>query len=1205
MNKTINWNKEQLKIIEHNKGNMLVSASAGSGKTAVMLERVLRLVQEGTPIERIVILAFNNAIASEIRGKIYKKLIQLVESDDCKNPVFIAEQIDRLPFCSIVTNDAFCNKTTREFFQIVGVDPSVDILAEKESDLYFTTSFERAMDTLKEGEEDWIFDLSLKFGSEESLFEQIKKIHNYVATSANGEEWLKKVFEGVYTDNIQNSTAMEFLFKMVKVRLDYCKTCLENIVQVFQGKDNYQENINKYEGYAGFINKLYKVKNYEEFYTLINSFELAPKERQSKKCELDWEGLKVNYGNLKETFEWIKDMFSEPISEVESVHKKTTRDIKYLIKLYELTEENFKQEKAKNNKFNFTDFTSATIKLLNDPEIQQELSKRYDYICVDEYQDTNYAQEEIYNRLSNGNNLFMVGDSKQSIYRFRLSEPNILLNKFALYNNDNIIEEQKQIMENTEIACTKIDEPVNNNNFNAMTEISQKGTTFKLAYNYRSDSGVVDFVNDIFDEIMTTAIGGVDYKHCDRLKYGADFKTKPTSAVARVDIFKKAEDEKQENTFAQVYSVMNDNKMAEYISPSYREGLSIAKRIKSMVNSYDIYDAEIKGTRKVQLSDIALLARSSNNDVKQIIKALQDSQIPVDIAPLLKDNEIYEVEVIKEFLKLINNDMQDYALSAVLGSFWVGMDYDDLMEIRAKHPTMEYFYEAVQAEFEQEQDATQVEYDAQLNELENKINNKKTKGNIATKNDGKPSIKAYITRLYEMLAELRVKASFMSVKSLAEYLVFAYGYDKFVLSEENGEYKMSAVSTYLHSLEELSLDCSLSDYVNCLGEEKMEIKSAGGGNMVRAMTIHKSKGLEFPVVFLCNLEDSIYKSKGLNAPKMQINKDVGIAINYFDEQSMLAKSNLIFKILTEYNKIEEKAEAMRVFYVALTRAKNHIFLSGVQKNKDLSVKNPFKVDSFLDWVIVCGATNQKVASVIEFHEEEEQCVREMKRYSFSKYHGEAIKEIDKYLNFEYPHKNSVQTSIKYSVTEINELNSYEDKLQKDSLVIGEEDNFANKAQRGTNYHAILENIDYNATTLSAVDNEIERMVKEGVLTTEDVSFVDKEEILKVLQSPIIKYARQNKHFREREFMLYVKASDVIDGGTEDKVLVQGAVDLVIDGDKLVVVDFKKSKANAKTLKARYQKQLELYCMAVEGALGKKVDNAVLYVIGQDKIIKIK
>ena len=241
----IKFNPSQEKIINHREGNMIVAASAGSGKTTVMLERVIRIVQEGTPIDRIVILAFNNSIAAEIRGKMYASLVEKLNDESCTAKEFIKEQIDRLPFCNIITNDSYCKGRSSEFFQILGIDPNADILGDVEKNILFRKNFDLALNEFKESANGEIFELSLKFGGDSKLFDTINIINSYVSTQAGGMEWLDSVVNGVYTQNITKSTIMDYLFELVTVRLNYTTKLLAEIVEIFKG---YPEKSEVYSG---------------------------------------------------------------------------------------------------------------------------------------------------------------------------------------------------------------------------------------------------------------------------------------------------------------------------------------------------------------------------------------------------------------------------------------------------------------------------------------------------------------------------------------------------------------------------------------------------------------------------------------------------------------------------------------------------------------------------------------------------------------------------------------------------------------------------------------------------------------------------------------------------------------------------------------------------------------------------------------------
>lgn len=1123
----IQWNDAQLKIIDFRSGNMIVSASAGSGKTTVMLERVMRLIEEGTPIERIVILAFNNAIASEIRTKLYNKLYKKIESGKAENVQFLCEQLDNINLANIVTNDAYCNHTVKEFFEVLGVDPDIDILAEKEKDILFAKCYDTAVDNIIADDGAWVYDLIGKFGSRDKLKEIISKIHTFSATVPNSNEWLGNVVSAVYNKPFEQSKAVEYLLDLVRERVE---PAVYGIAELIKALENTGIKMDFYHDMLTFFKSVYNATNYNELYTLVGSYSFHKKFISKSSIPLDYDYLNSLHYEAKEIHDWLGKVIYLSPSAANEVHAQTSRDVSGLMDVYNATNDLYKAEKLRTNKFEFSDLMQYTLELLKDEKIANEISARYDYICVDEYQDTNYAQEQMFNSISNGDNLFMVGDSKQSIYKFRLTEPKILLDKYEAYENG-----------------------------------TEKGETVHLDYNYRSNKKIVEFVNKIFNVIMTKTFGGVDYVKTDQLKYGADYKDTDSMPPYSIDFFVNEKADTDEVYISEeVYSVKNDNSCEKASGKGYQEGKFIARQIKRMVGSARIYDIEKKCERVVGYDDIVLLAKSSGEKVKEIIKALQEEQIPVNIAPLVKANEIYEVNIIKQFITVLSNDRDDMALSAVLTSYWVGMDMQELYDIRHSHKGEEYFYQAC----------------------------------LLSKNDN-----VKLSKFYDMVSELRLKSSYMSLCDLASLIVYGYGYDKHLLSLEGGAYKLSAVKTYLASLGALGSSISIHEYVDNLSEEKFETQSQGNNGCVQAMTIHKSKGLEFPIVFLCDVTDTLYKEIGMLTPKMQLDKEMGIAINYFDEDNRLALDNIVFRIFTQKKIFDTKAEAMRLFYVALTRAKNHIFITGTVNNEKMEKKSIFKVNSFKDWICNVACVDESVNSIINIHQTEAETHDIMERYTFRPYEGEPIREIDRYLDFKYPYEENTKVCIKYTVTEINNIDSYEDKIEKESITTEHEYATVNRAQRGTDYHAILEHIDYAVESVDDVSAQLIIMAQQGVITEDSLKTIKAEEIYRVVTSPIIRLAMQGKYYREQEFMLCVKASEVLNTAVEDKILVQGAVDLIIDGEELLVVDFKKSSAPIDVIRKRYKKQLELYSLAVSEALGRPVDKAIIYVIGRDEIIE--
>lgn len=1127
-NNEIIWNDNQQKVIDNRNGNMLVSASAGSGKTTVMLERVLEIIQSGTPINRICILAFNKSIASEIRQKLYRKLLKKIE-ESTENKEHLCEQADNINLATIVTNDAFCNKLVKEFFQILNVDTNSEILCEAEAKSLYSDSYKSVVENLKTQGAEWIYEFENKFNGEQNLANQIIKINNFASVHPNKKLWIEKIKKGVYNVELEDSDIMKFFFEILEKKCNFGMEELDKMSVLVAGDGGLLKNVAEAKD---ILNSIKNAKSYKELYTIAQTAKFSKRSAIRSTGELYYirDEIAYCYDCAKDVLAWLVKFVDKDYSYYNTIHCKTTIDVLHLFELYELVDIEYTARKQRSNKTDFADISEKAVALLEDEKVVSELRKRYDYVCVDEYQDTNYLQEFIFTKISNGNNLFMVGDSKQSIYRFRMSEPSILINKFDAYNGNTAL-----------------------------------GTTVHLDDNYRSDMGIINFVNDIFNVIMTKNIGGVDYKNTDRLGYGAKYielRELPAVEIAMFVKPKKEEIQVKYLSLDDVYSIAKDSKEDYVQSAQEMEAEFIAKHIKSIVGKKKIYDISLKAERLIRYSDCVILSASGGEATKKIIKAIQSNRIPIDTAGLIKLNQNYEVEILNDWLRVIDNDLQDLPLTAILASFWGGLDYQELTDIRNAEQSCEFFYQAC---------------------LKCKENSKKLKD------------------FYILLDKMRLISTTATIADILKILVYDYGYDKHLLTLEDGEFKLTAVESYLKSVEGLSKSMSLAEYVASLGGITVESVSQGDGDVVKAMTIHKSKGLEFPIVYLCNVSDTLDKSKGLNTSRLECHNEIGGAINYFDEKNKRALNNFVFKVLKEKNSIEQKEEKMRLFYVALTRAKNHLIISGSVNKAEITKKNPYKVNSFWEWISNSAVENIGVNNVIKFYDEFSVGESVMEQYSFKKC-NEKFFLIDETLDFKYPYS-GIDINCKYSVTEINQLHSYEDTITNVYESYSEEEIFTgDKAFRGINYHSILENIDYEAGTIEEVSTQLDKMVEEGVLKEEDLSAINQQEILDVLNSDIIKYASKNKHYREREFMLCIPACEVLDTDCREKILIQGAIDLIIDGEQLIVVDFKKSNASSVKLKERYSKQLELYAMATESALNRKVDIKMLYVIGRNEII---
>lgn len=1123
----IEWSEEQKRIIQSHSGNLIVSASAGSGKTAVMLERVLEIIRtKRVPLARIVILAFNNAIAAEIRAKLLSKLTQEAERAQDEYREFLFEQIDSLPECAILTSDAYAKRSVSEFFHILGVDPAMDILNETEQKSLLNDTIRSQLDKLVEEGDRTVFSLIEKLGGKEKAAKEIAKVYEFVSVQPDKEEWLNRAVRNVAATQLNNGEITSIFLNMVSKRCDELLKTVEKAELSAAGeKDALRERISMHKEC---LSGLMQAKSYSEIYTLVNAYSHPTKinKKTIESADAD-ERYTLLHQGIKELYSWLKEFLKRDYIQAMNIQHSTAIDIEVIVKVIRIIQDKYSAIKQRRGRMDFNDFMHLTIRLLNDPDTAEEIRNRYDYICIDEYQDTNYLQEYLYIGIAKGDNTFMVGDSKQSIYRFRLSQPSIMLEKTSKYLD------------------------------------GKGGEAIRLNRNYRTDGRVLRLINLIFDANMTENYGGVDYAATQRFIAGRDYPQQGDLPAMEVKIFTEPDTEKSKVSFDEVYSVSTDESLKADKNSAVAEGRYIAQMIKSIVGSKQIYDAEIGELREVKYSDIAILAKSRSARVKSILDVLNNSGIPIDISPLRVRDVGEDVVMLESLLRLIDNDEDDLALTSVLVGVLGRLEYQELIDIRLEHKNEKYFYNAV------------------LLERENR-----------------PKIDTF----YKKLDRWRVHASYMSLYELVKEIVIEESYHDYLLLGDNGEERTKALEEYLDYLRSLPSDTSIREYLQNTDGVLPEIKGIGS-DCVATMTVHKSKGLEYPIIFLCDIGDRIDKQTGLHSSALALNKDIGICVNYFDEENKLRWENFAYKVIKQKNKEETLEEAMRLFYVALTRAKNSLILTGAADEK-VKVKESYKVNSFLDFLLRAAAENSEINSLIEYIESKQTLQTVLPQFTFMPYRGKGYEKIDRYLDYTYSYENATKTGIKYTVTEINRKDVYEDELDKVTMEYSDDYN-GDKARRGTDYHIILENIDYGIDTVEGVRDALKQMSEEGIIDESDIQNVDSQEILRVLKSPLIRYARENITYREKEFLLRLPANQVLDTQVEDDILIQGAIDLIIeDNDGLTIVDFKKSNRSEQEIKKRYSTQLRLYAIAAASALDKPVKNKIIYVIGRDITIKM-
>ncbi len=1173
---SINWTDRQLGVINSIDGNTLVSASAGSGKTAVMLERVMRLItgesgKARVPLKRIVMVTFNESVAAELKSKISSRLSKKIAQSEDKD--YLRAQIEDVPLADISTMHSFCSGIIKNNFEYLGVQPSFAIVDENEKDMLFGKAL---ANVLKEYKEDYDYQMDMLinyFGGERGFCDTIVALYGFLESQLDREDCLNRLAFLCYDGEFKDSPLAKAFIDIVKADAAPLIEEGEEKLALFtrEGMAKRQQHISLTLQMLRGIANAKDVKELAGYLDLLPRIETVPRSKKDDDVDKSiGEDYKAYNSRCKEfIFGKLKDkMFSQPYDVMQENIFRSRGYVERLVDVLGRVAKEYAGAKIRDNKMDFADLEYYAVKAMQNDMIAKDTADCYDYICVDEYQDINAVQEYILSRLSNGKNLFMVGDVKQSIYQFRLTDPQIFLTKYRAFQRDPSL-----------------------------------GSAHALNDNYRSCKEVIDFVNIVFDNIMTRDLGGIDYRRESRLTQGnKDYLPQEGKAVRIAHFAKEAVELDIPVGEDGVYSVRDDADASEEIE--CREGNYIAAKIRELVGKKQIQVPSPDGGmiyRKVRFSDIALLCAKRSVGVERIVATLKSAGIPIDGGKVLKEKQNSCIDIMTSFLRVLDNHRQDIPLTEVLtGNIFARFNYKDMALIRSRYRKEKFFHSAVEKYRDGVDDC----------------------------------ISAKLKEFFATLCKYRKIASFMTVDELMRRIIADFDFKAKMSATEGGIRDFVGLERFINSMKSKAYNSSVSKFIDAVDHTvdfgKVSSESGIEGDCVRTDTIHKSKGLEYPIVFIVDAAKQLNLSD-VNAGNVLYDKTYGFAIKDIDEADRFFDDSLPIKIMRTIKTKSAIEEFMRLFYVTLTRARNMLFVTatgnvsrGNSQFGEKKVNGPLSMLQWLNNVAVderdfCDRYFDKDADAPYEEETGEIAPCEKGEIDIAK-----SREFVKALELNYAHKSSTTLLVKHTVTAIN--NAYylsqfpikdASEHDKESLIdeikdcdIGEEETieFKRSADEGIAYHRVLECIDYECYTQDDVEAQLDLMAEQGLLSQEQRDMVDPTSILECLQSDVMANARAYPHYREKQFMLNIPADEILDVDSKDKVLLQGTVDLFIQGSdrggENIIVDFKFSHKTPDRIKARYSRQLDLYAMAVEECLGVKVDKKVIFILGQNKTVEI-
>ena len=1199
----VKWTEEQSQAIHEKGSNILVAAAAGSGKTAVLVERIInKIIQEEIDIDKLLVVTFTNAAASEMRERILNAIYKKIEEEPTN--LRLQKQITLLNKSNICTIHSFCLDVIRNNFYEINISPNFRIGDTAEIELLKEEVLDELFEDLYLKEDKGflkLLEIYTSYKDDEPLKDIVKSIYNFIQSAPFPEKWLAEKVK-LFDIDIENTDFAETVWG--KIILNNYKECIEENILGLKKIKKELDAENELEKFSQAIRL--DIENLESLLANLNSwdksYELAKnfsffRWPSSKKINSETPALvKEKRDMINAKFKKLKDsIFIYTSAEVLADLKDMYEVLNLLQAIILKFNENYKKAKLERNIIDFNDIEHLALKILiNDEDgkyVPSEIAKKYqdkfEEIAIDEYQDSNMVQEYILTSISKGNNIFMVGDVKQSIYKFRQAMPELFLNKYKTY---------KLKKEKSETDDLKI----------------------QLFKNFRSRKNILDTTNIIFQEIMSKDLGDVDYNEDEYLNLGANYEE---PQLENIDFAGKTEINiiNLEDTTKDVQEDEEDNVKTERIENSILEARYVAQKINELVNSnYYVLDKK-EGYRKVTYKDIVVLLRSTTELSPIYEKEISDLGMPVYSETSTEYLNSVEIQIIMSCLKIIDNPMQDIPLVTVMRSMIGGFTDNDLIEIRLADK-YENFYESV------------VKSRIQVNEeLRNKIDS-----------------------FLELINNWREKSEFLALDELIWKIYMDTGYYNYVGLMQNGKLRQANLKMLFERAKQYESASfkGVFNFINFIDKLKLRNNDLGAAkiigeneNVIRIMSIHKSKGLEFPVVFLSSTGKN-FNLKDLRE-KILIHQEIGFGPNYENSELKIEYPTLAKEAIKMVSKRESISEEMRVLYVALTRAKEKLIITGIEKDLQKSIESKEKelqiyetediakinskilesYKSYLDWIELVYLKNKiknsdifelNVVSkaeilnqTVESETERKDVLKDIENKKTSKENMEKIKNI---LEWEYKYKDSTEMPSELSVSKIKELSKdTEEKigitLKKPNFLI--EKTELTPAEKGTIMHLCLQKLNYKEEyNLEKLKNMVNNLVNKEIILPKEAESVNYNKILAFLSSNIWKEMQTAKVVeQEKAFYLNLKAKKIYKNNAEDEILVQGIIDLyyITNNDELVLVDYKTDYVennNEQSLKDKYNIQLDIYKKALEESLNRKVDKVYIYSTWLNKEIEI-
>ena len=1144
------WTAQQQRAIDERGRNLLVSAAAGSGKTAVLSERVAKLVEGGTDLESMLIITFTTAAAAEMRSRIFNVLEERRKTiPNVPDPLFTKTHISTF---SSLALDIY-----KQYYHVINVPPGLSVCDEYKQNILKKEALDEMFEELFEKEDTDFKDFlvhNCSPRSNEAARQMILELHRFIQSMPDPFGWLDRVETGEFLDP---EKLMAEASSDVEDKLREAAGCLEQSSGLLRdpkidGVDPFPDLAEKIEDYCGRVRGVLSLFEHGEADRAVPMLsELAAEKMESLS---PGKQRKDSFALISEEVKAYREDAKKSVKEaaafiggttIESLKKENALLLEQLRMLCALTKDfsaRYDKKKLAKGLMDFSDADHYALRILEDPGVQEELRSAFEYIFVDEYQDCNYVQEELVKRISRGNNVFMVGDVKQSIYKFRLAEPEIFIQKYKTFSAGE--EKDSEVID--------------------------------LNMNFRSKSPVIEFVNSVFGAVMTERTVGLKYDSRSMLTGGPSADLGPLYQPELHLISKKVSGDSEA-----------DGEIAE-LKQAELEAINAADIIKKY---HGKPVSSGSGTAPLKYSDMAVQMRSAKGRAETFHKIFTEMGVPAFLAGGEGYFDTPEIQIFLNFLRVTDNPAQDVPLISAMHFSGSGFTAEELARIRLESGTdrRSPYYEAVRSFA------------------------------AGAGGDSTDPLAVKTAAFLEKLSGWRKAAAALPLADLISRMLSESGVADFAAALTGGRQRMANLRSMADRAEAFEQESAegiggFVAYMELLASKE----SVGTGqasvlseadDVVRIMTVHKSKGLEFPFVLLTGMGSS--GNGGRDSSTLRLHKDMGASLRLKDVKTGITAVPLSSRLIEQRRKREDLAEEIRILYVALTRAKDILVMSAVVDRAGeyarSAVSRRNRLKSYLNMVYdALPAKNVIIRDRESFVPAEDDPrradVEHGIRCGFSvdkKALPITMEELRARLGFRYEPDPEELLKRKYSVSEISELAA--GRLIQNKGGLRTPGGASDAIAKGNAYHKVMEQIPFEAAGKSApeIADFIEKLKEKNILSEKEASLVEPERVAAFFASELGQRALASDEIhRESPFILRTD----LDGRN---IIVQGVIDCYFrEGDSYVLLDYKSSyidprdpQAAEELLAERYAMQLELYGKALESIGGMPVSGAYLYLFG--------